>query len=112
MGSNLAFSLRGVLTKRAGASPSRGVNMDVANRFAVMSALAFLAVLPCALLLEGPRLSSAWQAALETGVYTQVRLPYLTLPYLTVPYRTLPYLTVPYLTLPYLTLQWDAAAGG
>lgn len=63
MGSNLAFSLRGVLTK-AQSKVDKGKNMDdPGNNFAVLSALAFLTVVPIALAIEGPKLKSTWDAA-------------------------------------------------
>merc|ERR1711988_1754478 len=41
MGSNLAFSLRGVLTKKSSSAP-KGENMDAGNTFAIVTAIAFL----------------------------------------------------------------------
>jgi len=70
MGSNLAFSLRGVLSKKqmSGKAP-KGENMDdPGNAFAVMTAFAFLAVIPIALALEGPHLTSEWAKAMDKGV--------------------------------------------
>jgi len=70
MGSNLAYSLRGVLAKKSmsGKKP-KGENMeDPGNAFAVMTAFAFLAVLPVALAIEGPKLQSEWDKAMAKGV--------------------------------------------
>ena len=73
MGSNVAFSLRGVLSKKAMGQPM-GENMDVGNMFAVMTTFAFLAVLPVALALEGPTMQAEWQKAIATGVYSETEL--------------------------------------
>ena len=73
MGSNVAFSLRGVLSKKS-MGGNMGENMDAGNTFAVMTAFAFLAVLPVAVALEGPIVATAWQAALATGTFTQNEL--------------------------------------
>ena len=48
-----------------------GENMDVGNTFAVMSAFAFLSVLPVALAIEGPRLQAEWTKAVAKGTYTE-----------------------------------------
>merc|ERR1711988_1908574 len=72
MGSNLFFSLRGVLSKKSMKTP-KGENMDVGNTFAVLTTLAFLAVLPVALALEGPMLQEAWSKALK-GPYSSNEL--------------------------------------
>ena len=71
--SNVFFSLRGVLTKKQAAVP-KGTNMDAANHFAVTTTLAFLAVLPIALFVEGPTLRAEWEAALATGESSQLEL--------------------------------------
>jgi len=73
MGSNLAFSLRGVLSKKNMKTP-QGENMDAGNTFAVLTAFAFMACMPLALLVEGPTIAKEWSAALETGVYSQNEL--------------------------------------
>uniref|UniRef100_A0A7S0DYK3 Sugar phosphate transporter domain-containing protein n=1 Tax=Phaeocystis antarctica TaxID=33657 RepID=A0A7S0DYK3_9EUKA len=73
MGSNLAYSLRGVLSKRSMAVP-KGEHMDAGNMFAVLNTLAFLAVLPVALALEGPVMASSWERAVSDGPYTRVEL--------------------------------------
>ena len=41
---------------------------DPGNAFAVMTAFAFLAVIPIALALEGPHLTSEWAKAMDKGV--------------------------------------------
>lgn len=73
MGSNLAFSLRGVLSKK---SMGKGVgeNMDAGNTFAVLTIIGFLATLPVALAIEGPVLMASWKKALEAGVYSETEL--------------------------------------
>jgi len=73
MGSNVAFSLRGVLSKKAMGTPM-GENMDTGNMFAVMTAIAFFTTLPVALVLEGPILRTEWEKALATGVYSETEL--------------------------------------
>jgi len=73
MGSNTAFSLRGVLSKKSMKAP-KGENMDAGNTFAVMTILSFLAVLPVALLVEGPLMAEAWEKALAAKVYSQNEL--------------------------------------
>jgi len=73
MGSNLAFSLRGVMTKKSSSQP-KGENMDAGNTFAIVTAIAFLSVLPIALFLEGPILQGAWDAAVKKGVYSEQEL--------------------------------------
>jgi len=73
MGSTLAFSLRGVLSKKM-SKMDKGENMDAGNTFAVMTTVAFLAVLPAALAIEGPVMGAAWEKALAKGVYSQNEL--------------------------------------
>jgi len=73
MGSNVAFSLRGVLTKVSSSKP-KGENMDAGNTFAIVTAVAFLAVLPAALYLEGPLLQSEWDKAVKVGTYSENEL--------------------------------------
>lgn len=73
MGSNFAFSLRGILTKKTSSAP-KGENMDAGNTFAIVTAIAFLATLPLALYLEGPLLAAAWDKAVKAGVYTETEL--------------------------------------
>ena len=73
MGSNLAFSLRGVLSKKM-SKMDKGENMDAGNTFAVMTTVAFLAVLPVALAIEGPIMTAAWDKALAKGVFSQNEL--------------------------------------
>jgi len=73
MGSNLMFSLRGVLSKKSMGKP-QGENMDAGNTFAVLTALAFLATLPVALAIEGPVLAAEWQKAMALGVYSKNEL--------------------------------------
>jgi hypothetical protein len=71
MGSNLAFSLRGVLSKKLSKKTDKGENMDdPGNAFAVMTAFAFLAVLPIALAIEGPSMATEWDKAMAKGVST------------------------------------------
>ena len=73
MGSNVAFSLRGVLSKKLMGTVV-GENMDTGNTFAVMTAFAFLAVLPVALAIEGPVMQAEWHKAIASGVYTETEL--------------------------------------
>ena len=73
MGSNVAFSLRGVLSKKA-MGAEKGENMDAGNMFAVMTTLAFLSVLPIAIALEGPILQAEYRKAIATGVYSETEL--------------------------------------
>ena len=73
MGSNVAFSLRGVLSKKA-MGAEKGENMDAGNMFAVMTPLAFLSVLPIAIALEGPILQAEYRKAIATGVYSETEL--------------------------------------
>lgn len=63
MGSNVAFSLRGVLSKKS-MGKKIGENMDAGNTFAVLTAIAFAAVLPVALALEGPTMFAEWDKAM------------------------------------------------
>jgi len=74
MGSNLAFSLRGVLSKKSMGGKSMGENMDAGNTFAVLTAIAFLACVPVALAIEGPTLAAEWEKAVATGVYSSNEL--------------------------------------
>ena len=75
MGSNLAFSLRGVLSKKSMSSGSNGENMqDPGNVFAVMTTFAFLAVLPIALVVEGPSMRQVWADAVVSGMYSETEL--------------------------------------
>ena len=83
-----ALRTAGVLSKRAmaaAAAPSGtgelpapptplGVHMDAGNIFAVLNTLAFLAVPPVALAVEGPGMASAWEAALSRGPHTRNEL--------------------------------------
>lgn len=73
MGSNVAFSLRGVLSKKSMGGP-KGENMDAGNTFAVLTAIAFLATLPVALAIEGPLIMSEWKKAVAIGVYSEQEL--------------------------------------
>ncbi|KAL1520032.1 hypothetical protein AB1Y20_023510 [Prymnesium parvum] len=73
MGSNVAFSLRGVLTKKTSTQP-KGENMDAGNTFAIVTAIAFLVTLPIALFLEGPAFKLEWDKAIKTGVYSENEL--------------------------------------
>ena len=73
MGSNVAFSLRGVLSK-ANMGHTLGQHMDAGNTFAVLTIVAFLLTLPWALYLEGPRLGAEWRLALEQGPYSPASL--------------------------------------
>lgn len=74
MGSNLCFSLRGVASKMKMGKVDPRQNMDAGNTFAVMTTIAFLAVLPIALFLEGPQMQSAWDRAIATGTFTSADL--------------------------------------
>merc|ERR1712100_544704 len=66
MGSNLCFSLRGILSKKA-MNPPQGENMDASNLFAVLQIMAFLAAVPVALIIEGPKIVEAWDAGVAAG---------------------------------------------
>jgi len=69
MGSNVAFSLRGVLSKKS-MGKGIGENMDPGNTFAVLTAFAFLATLPVALAIEGPTMQAEWDKAMASGTYS------------------------------------------
>jgi len=70
MASNLFFSLRGVVSKMQMGKVDASKNMDAGNTFAVLTTIAFLAVLPVAIFLEGPQMQAEWDAAVATGKYT------------------------------------------
>lgn len=59
MTSNLAFSLRGLLSKKFKAE-SKASNLSSANLYAVITLLSFILFLPFALVLEGSKLAEAW----------------------------------------------------
>eukprot|EP00953_Heterococcus_sp_UTEX-ZZ885_P005222 3292-Heterococcus_DN1.PRE.1 len=66
MGSNLAASTRGVLSKKL-MGESMGKNMDPGNLYGVMTIIAALLSFPLALIVEGPRFSATYKAALLAG---------------------------------------------
>ncbi|KAJ1639568.1 triose-phosphate transporter family-domain-containing protein [Pavlovales sp. CCMP2436] len=69
MSSNVAFALRAILAKKSMASSSKGIaKLSSANLFAVVNMLAFALTTPLALLLELPKASASWDAALAKGV--------------------------------------------
>jgi len=59
MTSNVAFSLRGLLSKRVKAE-SKSVNLTSSNLYAVLTMISFFLFLPFALVLEGGKLAAAW----------------------------------------------------
>lgn len=59
MMSNLAFSLRGLLSKRFKAE-SKAENLTSANLYSVLTLLSFILFLPFAFVLEGSKLAAAW----------------------------------------------------
>lgn len=59
MASNLAFSLRGILSKKFKAETT-AENLSSANLYSAMTLLSFFLFLPFALVLEGGRLSAEW----------------------------------------------------
>lgn len=59
MTSNLAFSLRGILSKKFKAE-TRAENLTSSNLYSIMTLLSFFLFLPFALVLEGGKLSSEW----------------------------------------------------
>jgi len=63
MASNIFFSLRGVLSKRALTAFPAEKALDAANFLSVLTALAFLLTLPFALAFEGPKLGVEWHKA-------------------------------------------------
>lgn len=67
MGSNTASALRGIIGKKQMGKPV-GDNMSPANLYAVLTVLAFIYLTPLALVIDGPRMTSAWSAALATGI--------------------------------------------
>merc|ERR1711998_631134 len=70
MGSNTAFSLCAILSKMQMGKPL-GKNMNAANLYAVLTVLAFLGLLPFALLVETPsKLIAGWTATLEADRIT------------------------------------------
>lgn len=67
MASNIFFSLRGVLSKRALTAFPAEKALDAANFLSVLTALAFLLTLPFALAFEGPKLGVEWHKAVTVG---------------------------------------------
>ena len=59
MTSNLAFSLRGLLSKRVKAE-TKSENLTSSNLYAVLTLISFFLFLPFALVLEGNKLAAAW----------------------------------------------------
>ncbi|KAJ8600108.1 hypothetical protein CTAYLR_003467 [Chrysophaeum taylorii] len=59
MTSNIAFALRGILSKKFKAE-TKAENLTSSNLYSVMTLLAFFLFLPFALVLEGGRLSTDW----------------------------------------------------
>jgi solute carrier family 35 protein E1 len=59
MTSNLAFSLRGLLSKRVKAE-SKSENLTSSNLYSVLTLISFFLFLPFALVLEGNKLAAAW----------------------------------------------------
>ncbi|KAG5186132.1 plastidic triose-phosphate/phosphate translocator [Tribonema minus] len=69
MGSNVAASSRAILAKRSMGRP-KGTNMGAANLYGVLTILATAMLVPVAGVLEGPKFSAKWDAALLKG-YSQ-----------------------------------------
>eukprot|EP00468_Gymnochlora_sp_CCMP2014_P002604 CAMPEP_0167764666 /NCGR_PEP_ID=MMETSP0110_2-20121227/14189_1 /TAXON_ID=629695 /ORGANISM="Gymnochlora sp., Strain CCMP2014" /LENGTH=158 /DNA_ID=CAMNT_0007652155 /DNA_START=692 /DNA_END=1168 /DNA_ORIENTATION=- len=65
MTSNAAFALRAIFSKRA-MEANDETKISAASLFGVVTGLAFAALLPITLFVEGPKLMPAWTAALET----------------------------------------------
>jgi len=59
MTSNIAFALRGLLSKKFKAE-TKAENLSSSNLYSVMTLLAFLLFLPFALVIEGGKLSASW----------------------------------------------------
>jgi len=59
MTSNLAFSLRGLLSKQFKAE-TKATNLTSANLYSILTGLSFVLFLPFALVLEGSKLAAAW----------------------------------------------------
>ena len=59
MTSNLAFSLRGLLSKRVKAE-TKSENLTSSNLYSVLTLISFFLFLPFALVLEGNKLAAAW----------------------------------------------------
>ncbi|EGB07384.1 hypothetical protein AURANDRAFT_27943, partial [Aureococcus anophagefferens] len=66
MTSNLAFSLRGLLSKRVKAE-TKSENLTSSNLYAVLTLISFFLFLPFALVLEGNKLAAAWPPPLAFG---------------------------------------------
>jgi len=67
MGSNTAFAMRAVFSKKAMGTP-QGENMNAANLYGVLTILSFIGLLPLALAWEGPKLAAGWAAAAAAGL--------------------------------------------
>ncbi|GAB5356407.1 hypothetical protein AAMO2058_000287400 [Amorphochlora amoebiformis] len=67
MGSNAAFALRAIYSKRAlvGGQEGKSEKISAPNLFAVVTGLAFAALLPVALLVEGAKYKPMWEAAVQ-----------------------------------------------
>merc|ERR1711937_245756 len=59
MTSNVAFALRGLLSKKVKAE-SKSENLSSSNLYSVLTLISFFLFLPFALVLEGNKLSAAW----------------------------------------------------
>ena len=59
MTSNIAFALRGILSKKFKAE-TKAENLSSSNLYSVMTLLSFMLFLPFALVLEGGKLAAAW----------------------------------------------------
>mmetsp|Transcript_30262 Transcript_30262/g.90969 ORF Transcript_30262/g.90969 Transcript_30262/m.90969 type:complete len:327 (+) Transcript_30262:116-1096(+) len=59
MVSNVAFSLRGLLSKRVKAE-SKSANLTSSNLYSILTLMSFFLFLPFALVLEGGKLADAW----------------------------------------------------
>jgi solute carrier family 35 protein E1 len=67
MGSNTAFSLRAIFSKKSMTKPP-GENMNAANLYAVLTVLSFLMLTPAALLVEFSKIGPVWTKAIDAGL--------------------------------------------
>lgn len=64
MGSNLCSTLRAVYSKQKMSSPI-GEHLDARNLYAVLTIISCCILCPLALIVEGPKASGVWNAAME-----------------------------------------------
>lgn len=65
MGSNTAFSLRAIFSKKAMTTP-RGENMNAPNLYSVITIMSFIGALPLAALVEGPKVMGVLEKGIES----------------------------------------------